>query len=192
MIFDQVSRRGMLRTLALGIAAPSGIVSALPNSNEPFHQSAAEPSERRDAAKFFDAHQYKTIQALCQAIIPPDETSGGAIEAQAPEFIDLLASENQEYQVNLEGGLMWLDGFCKDRYGKTYVDSSSYEQKEILDLLAYRANLKKDPRVSQGIEFFSFLRDLTVDGFYTSEIGIKDLKYTGNGYLTEFRGCPLH
>lgn len=195
MIFEQFSRRGMLRALGLGVAAPSGMVSILHNSVETVHRAAqggaSEASERCHAPKFFDAHQYKTVQALCEAIIPPDEHSGGAIDARAPEFIDLLTSENPEYQIKLGGGLMWLDGICKDRYNNAYVDCSSDEQREILDLLAYRANVKKDPRLSQGVEFFLFLRDLTVDGFYTSQIGITDLKYMGNAYLTEFRVCPL-
>jgi len=46
--------------------------------------------------KFFSAHQYKTLQTLCQTIIPADGDSGGAIEAGAPEFIDLITSENPD------------------------------------------------------------------------------------------------
>ena len=56
--------------------------------------------------KFFSAHAYKTLQSLCNTIIPPDEDSKGAVEAGAPEFIDLLTSENKEYQLTLGGGLM--------------------------------------------------------------------------------------
>jgi hypothetical protein len=57
-------------------------------------------------------------------------------------------------------------------------------------LIAYRANAKADPSLSQGIEFFSFLRNMTADGFFTSKIGIEYLGYIGNTYLTEFKGCP--
>lgn len=42
--------------------------------------------------RFFSAHPYKTLQALCAAIIPAEGQSGGAIEAGVPEFIDLLTS----------------------------------------------------------------------------------------------------
>jgi gluconate 2-dehydrogenase gamma chain len=191
---SEVSRRDLLRALTLSMAAPLGTASAPFNLAKPLPsalQQAAEAPEGSYTPRFFSVYQYKMVQALCEAIIPPDEHSGGAIEAGAPEFIDLLASENQDYQVKLGGGLMWLDGICKDRYRRPYLDCSRDEQKEILDVLAYRANAKKDPRISQGVEFFSFLRDLTVDGFYTSEIGVKDLKYVGNGYLTEFPGCPM-
>jgi hypothetical protein len=140
--------------------------------------------------KYFSDHQYKTLRSLCQAIIPADAKSGGAIEAGAPEFIDLLTSENPEYQLTLAGGMMWLDGASSDRFGKVYVDCSPTEQASMLDLIAFRKNAISDPSLSQGIEFFSLLRNLTADGYFTSEIGIKDLGYIGNTYLKEFPGCP--
>jgi hypothetical protein len=140
--------------------------------------------------KFFSAHSYKTLQALCQSIIPSDEQAKGAIEAGAPEFIDLITSENKQYQVALGGGLMWLDNTCIDRYGKAYLACTQAQQKEILDLIAYRKNAKQDPSLGQGIEFFGFLRKLTADGFFTSEIGIEYLGYIGNTFLKEFPGCP--
>jgi hypothetical protein len=142
------------------------------------------------APKFFPPQQYKTLQALCQAIIPADSDSGGAKEAGAPEFIDLLTSENPRYQLKLGGGLMWLDAECTDRYGKLYLDCLPEQQKEILDLIAYCKNADKNPSLSQGVEFFAFLRELTADGFFTSEIGIKYLGYVGNTYLLTFPGCP--
>ena len=85
---------------------------------------------------------------------------------------------------------MWLDNTCLDRYEKAYLDCTAGQQKEILDLIAYRKNAKKDPRLGQGIKFFSLLRALTADGFFTSEIGIDYLGYIGNTYLQEFPGCP--
>jgi gluconate 2-dehydrogenase gamma chain len=146
--------------------------------------------ERTCAPKFFNEHQYATQRALCQAIIPSDDRSGGAIEAGAPEFIDLLTSENIDYQVKLGGGMLWLDAECHKRFGQTYLKSLPEEQKQILDLIAYRANAAKDHGLSQGVAFFAFLRNLTLDGFYTSKIGIEDLQYIGNDYLNEFPGCP--
>ena len=140
--------------------------------------------------KFFSAHAYKTLQSLCNSIIPTDEEAKGAVDAGAPEFIDLLTSENKDYQIALGGGLMWLDNTCIDRYEKPYLDCTAERQKEILDLIAYRKSAKNDPSLGQGIEFFSFLRKLTADGFFTSEIGIDYLGYIGNTYVLEFPGCP--
>ncbi len=64
------------------------------------------------------------------------------------------------------------------------------QQKEILDLIAFCKNAEKNPEISQGVEFFAFLREITADGFFTSEIGIKYLGYVGNTYVLSFPGCP--
>jgi gluconate 2-dehydrogenase gamma chain len=189
-----ISRRDILKTLGMGAMAGS-VLSTIPAQAAEFahHMISAEKAASPAAAyapKFLRPQQYKTLQALCQTIIPPDADSGGAIEAGAPEFIDLLSSENPEYQLKLGGGLMWLDETCTDRYGKAYLEINPAQQKEILDLIAYRKNALTDPGLSQGIDFFSFLRSMTADAFFTSEIGIKYLGYMGNTYLTEFKGCP--
>jgi hypothetical protein len=187
-----ISRRDVLKSLAMGAAATS-VLRVIPAQAAEYahHMVAAEKAATKVyAPKFFPAHEYKTLQALCQTIIPADSDSGGAIEAGAPEFIDLLTSENTEYQRMLGGGLMWLDGVCSDRYDKAYLDSSPHQQKEILDQIAYRNNAVTAPSISQGVEFFSFLRNMTADGFFTSEIGIKYLGYVGSTFLKEFPGCP--
>lgn len=140
--------------------------------------------------KFFDARSYKTLQALCETILPADADAGGAIEAGAPEFIDLLTSENTEYQSTLGGGLSWLESRCKALYRKAYLECSQQQQKEVLDLIAYRKNARQDESLANAVEFFSLLRNMTADGFFTSKIGIKYLGYKGNTYLVHFPGCP--
>lgn len=187
-----ISRRDVLKTLAAGAAA-SSVLRVIPlHAAEAAHRMIATERAATKAytPKYFAARQYKTLQTLCQAIIPPDADTGGAIEAGAPEFIDLLTSENQQYQLMLGGGLMWLDEICSDRYGKVFVDCSAEQQKEILDKIAYRQNALMDTSLNQGVAFFSFLRNMTADGFFTSEIGIKYLGYIGSAFLKEFPGCP--
>ena len=189
-----ISRRGILKSLTMTAVAGSVLrVIPLQAAEYAHRMVSAEKAAAKTGAytpKFFSAHGYKTLQALCQTIIPPDGETGGAIEAGAPEFIDLITSENKDYQLALGGGLMWLDDTCVDRYGKPYLDCTADQQKEILDLIAYRKNAKQDPSLGPGIEFFALLRKFTADGFFTSEIGIKYLGYMGNKYLMEFPGCP--
>jgi Gluconate 2-dehydrogenase subunit 3 len=67
---------------------------------------------------------------------------------------------------------------------------SPAEQKQILHLIAYRANGETDPSLGPGTSFFSLLRELTADGFFTSKIGVESLGYMGNTYLLEFPACP--
>jgi gluconate 2-dehydrogenase gamma chain len=189
-----ISRRDILKSLSM-TAVTGSVLRVIPlKAAEYAHRMVnAERAAAEDQVytpKFFPAHAYKTLQSLCNSIIPADDDSKGAVEAGAPEFIDLLTSENTEYQVALGGGLMWLDNTCIDRYEKAYLDCTPEQQKEILDLIAYRKNAKHDPALGQGTEFFSFLRKLTADGFFTSEIGINYLGYIGNTYVQEFPGCP--
>ena len=189
-----ISRRDILKSLT-ATAVTGSVLRVIPLEAAEFaHRMIRAEKAAADTQsytpKFFSAHAYKTLQSLCNSIIPPDNDAKGAVEAGAPEFIDLLTSENSDYQLSLGGGLMWLDNTCIDRYGKTYLDCAAEQQKEMLDLIAYRKNAKKDPSLGQGIEFFSFLRKLTADGFFTSEIGIEYLGYIGNAYVQEFPGCP--
>jgi hypothetical protein len=189
-----ISRRNILKTLTLS-AVTGSVLRVIPlEAAEYAHRMVrAEKAAAESQAytpKFFSASAYKTLQALCQAIIPSDEQAKGAMEAGAPEFIDLITSENKDYQVALGGGIMWLDNTCIDRYGQPYLDCTGAEQKEILDLIAFRKNAKQDPSLGQGIEFFSLLRKLTADGYFTSEIGIEYLGYVGNTFVKDFPGCP--
>lgn len=189
-----ISRRDALRSLALGIAGGS-VLQVIPlEAAELAHQAVRKERASAPAGnytpKYFSAKQYETILSLCDAIIPKDERSGGALQAGAPEFIDLLTSENEEFQLALGGGLMWLDNHCIDRYGKVFMESAPEQRKELLDLIAFRKNAKKDPVLSQGVAFFAFLRKMTCDGYYTSKIGIEDLQYMGNVTRSEWPGCP--
>ncbi len=194
MAAKSISRRDLLRSLTIGVTAGS-VLSAIPiEAAEHTHhliakEKAADPAGKY-APKFFPADQYKTLGALCQAIFPADADCGGASEAGAPEFIDLLTSENPEYQLRLGGGILWLDSTCSDRYSGPFRNCTARQQKEILDLIAYRKNADADSGLSQGVEFFSLLRNLTADGFFTSEIGIAYLGYVGNTHVKEFTGCP--
>ncbi len=189
-----ISRRDILRSLTMTAVAGSVLrvipLEAAEYAHRMVRAEKAAADNQAYTPKFFSAHSYKTLQNLCQTIIPADGDAKGAMEAGAPEFIDLITSENEEYQVALGGGIMWLDNTCIDRYGKVYLDCAPEQQKEILDLIAYRKNFKSDPSLGQGIEFFSLLRKFTADGFFTSEIGIEYLGYIGNTFVKEFPGCP--
>ena len=189
-----ISRRDILKSLT-ATAVTGSVLRVIPLEAAEYAHKMVRTEKAAAASnaytpKFFSAHAYKTLQSLCQTIIPSDDETKGAIEAGAPEFIDLLTSENKDYQVSLGGGLMWLDNTCIDRYEKVYLDCTPEQQKEMLDLIAYRKNAKKDPSLGQGIEFFSFLRKFTADGFFTSEIGINYLGYVGNTFVSDFPGCP--
>jgi hypothetical protein len=45
-------------------------------------------------------------------------------------------------------------------------------------------------RIKHGPSFFSSFRDLTASGFWSSKMGVEDLKYVGNTFVAEWKGAP--
>jgi gluconate 2-dehydrogenase gamma chain len=189
---DSLTRRSILKSLTIGAAAGS-VLRVIPLQAAEYAHHLIDDEKTAGPAyapKYFNAQQYKTLQALCETILPADADAGGALEAGAPEFIDLLTSENADYQKTLGGFLKWLDATCTTRYTKPWIDCAPAQQKEILDIVAFRKSADHDESLVEPVESFSFLRNFTSDGFFTSKIGIKYVGYKGNTFLTEFPGCP--
>lgn len=127
---------------------------------------------------FFNDHEQLTLIALGDLIIPKDEVSGSASDAKVIDFIDFIVKDIPEHQVPLRGGLKWLDLQCLNRHGHSFIGSNANQQLEILEEIAYPMKVKPD--MQQGAVFFDRLRNLVATGFYTSQIGIKDIGYVGN------------
>src|SRR3984885_14126749 len=113
-----ISRRDILKSLTL-TAVTGSVLRVIPleaaaHAHRMVQAEKMSAEDQAYAPKFFSAHAYETLQALCQTIIPSDDDAKGAIEAGAPEFIDLITSENQDYKLALGGGMMWLDTTCVD------------------------------------------------------------------------------
>src|SRR5256885_2390255 len=112
-----ITRRDILKPLAIS-AVGASVPQVIPAEAAEFiHQAvrkekAASPAGKY-APKFFSAHQYELLNSLCDTIIPKDDRSGGAVEAGAPEFIDLLTSENPEYQLKLGTIIFGDDGVAE-------------------------------------------------------------------------------
>jgi len=87
----------------------------------------------------------------------------------------------------MRGGLKWLDIQCLSRYQKTFKDASPEQRIDMVDDIAYPNKVK--PGMAQGVAFFNKMRDLTASGFFTSEIGVKDMEYMGNT-PNQWRGVP--
>jgi len=139
--------------------------------------------------KFFTDHEMATITILADIIIPKDDISGSASDAKVPEFIEFIVHDMPQHQVPMKGGLRWLDMQCLTRHEKTFKDCSEQQRIEIVDLIAYPEKAKKSKELTQGVAFFSLMRNLTASGFYTSEIGVKDIGYQGNK-VSQWNGVP--
>ncbi len=187
-----MKRRDSLKALALstfGIVAPlkadpSVQTDLLKEKGDPTDcKNGRTPDEQvRDAKlmadKFFTPHELKTVTILSDIIIPADAVSGSASQAGVPDFIDFMMRDKPENQTPMRGGLRWLDNQCLKTYEKKFVDCSSAQRIEMVDKIAYPEKAKKE--YSQGVSFFNLMRNMTVTGFYTSQIGFKDVGYMGN------------
>ena len=122
---------------------------------------------------------------MTDLVIPPDEHSQGAVAAGAPEFIDFMCSRNREIAAIFTGGLGWLDSEMRRRHGTAFLDAQAGQQTALLDQIAYKEN--ETAGTAPGVLFFTWLRNLTVDAYYTSKAGMDDLGFMGNAAVSEFK-----
>ena len=186
-----MKRRDSIKALALstfGIVAPK----TDPSVQNDILKGKGDPTECKDgrtpeeqvrdaklkADKFFTPQELKTVTILCDIIIPADAVSGSATQAGVPAFIEFMMKDKPENQVPMRGGLRWLDNQCLKSFEKKFVDCSTAQRIEMIDKIAYPELAKKEH--TQGVSFFNLMRNLTVTGFYTSQIGFKDVGYMGN------------
>jgi hypothetical protein len=121
-------------------------------------------------------------------IIPRDERSGNASDAGVPEFMDFTMTDRPNYQKWMRPGLAWIDAQSNTRFGKPFADATESQRSAILNDIAWPA--RAPASMADGVAFFNRFRDLTATGFWSSQIGVKDLKYQGNTFAPDWNGCP--
>jgi gluconate 2-dehydrogenase gamma chain len=174
---SELSRRDLLRVIGTTVLA-AGTVDAAGAQQVHRMTTKARAAAGVYKPKALTAHEYATLERLTDLIVPVENGRPGALAAGAAAWIDMLASGNAELAAIFTGGIGWLDREVTQRAGTTFVSAPASEQIAMLDLIAYRKN--ESPGLGPGIRFFGWVRKMTVDAFYTSEIGIKDLDYQGN------------
>jgi hypothetical protein len=127
---------------------------------------------------FFTEEERKKIDVLVDIIMPKGEDSGSATDAGVPDFIDFMMIDTPSSQTPMRGGLMWLDHYSEDYYGKLFLDLSEKEKLAVVDQIAWPEKAEKE--MDSGVRFFNLLRNLTATGYFTSETGFKYLGYVGN------------
>ena len=136
---------------------------------------------------FFTKEEMVTITILGDIIIPKDEVSGSASDAKVPDFIEFIVKDMPEHQTPMRGGLRWLDMESLKRFEKAFSAITEKQRLEIVDDIAYPNKAKAN--MKQGVAFFNLMRNLTATGFYTAEIGVKDIGYVGNA-PNQWNGVP--
>ncbi|MBV9484022.1 MAG: gluconate 2-dehydrogenase subunit 3 family protein [Acidobacteria bacterium] len=188
MAGQNIERREILRILAIAAG-----VAALPGFTK-WNFACGHPQQMLTVLKpagyqplFFTHQEHASIERLTDIIIPSDETPG-AREAGVAEFVDVMAARDFELQRNFRAGLNWLDAHSKRLYGNGFLVIGADQQTALLQTLAYKEKFR--PGEEPGREFFSLLREYTVMGFYTSEIGLKELDFPGFKFYAESPACP--
>jgi len=172
-----MNRRELL--VRISAAALAGPLSA--EAAQHVHEAAAEAAAATNGTyspKALNAHEYGTLTSLCEMIVP------GASKGGAAEFIDLLSSQNPQMLAIYTGGLAWLDHAMDRQYNATFLAAKPADQKAMLDKISYRRN--STPDLAAGIHFFDWARRMTVDAYYTSAAGIKEIGYMGNKGQSQF------
>src|SRR3954447_8596072 len=207
-----MNRRESLKALTIGTLSTEVLLKACKPKDENAEvtgdkkeeadrpQNEIDRNNKLNAEKFFTDAEMATITVLGDIIIPKDAVSGSASDAKVPEFIEFIVKDQPEHQVPMRGGLRWLDLQCINRYGKAFTDCNQQQQLQMVNDIAYPeiqyeekgSKIKKGkakPGMAPGIAFFSLMRNLTATGFYTSEIGLKDVGYIGN-VPNKWNGVP--
>ena len=184
---DKLTRRDVLRQLALALTAAGAgafnleaarVVHALAG------EARAQPGGYTPQA--LDAHQYGTVARLAELIVPADAGGGDGVDAGAPEFIDLLCSQNERLLAIYAEGLAWIDERMHNDHGRTFIEADASQRTDLLDRLvaAERGDTPRGWR--DGVRFFDWVRRMTVDAYYTSPVGIADIGYRGNRALSAY------
>jgi gluconate 2-dehydrogenase gamma chain len=186
-----LSRRDVVKSFGMvGMAAALEVT--LP-SLERATAAVAELAQQQPTyvPKFYSPREWRTLRMLVDYVIPRDAQSGSATDAKVPEFMDYLLADKdatEGIKTWMRGGLAWLDEESRGRYGKDFTAAADADRRKILDDIAWPD--KAPANLSHGVLFFSRIRDFTASGFYSSQMGWKDLKYMGNVSLPRFDGCP--
>ncbi len=180
-----VSRRVALKSFGAGAAS----VAVLPWLSDEGAQAfaALQRTAPKPALKALTAPQYAALDVLVDAIIPTDERSPGAREARVADYIDLLLSE-----VDAEVRQQWIDGLAAldaEAVSRSGGPVAKLPAAKVDELLAAISVNEREPQTAAE-RFFVMTKRATIQGYYSSEIGIhKDLRYKGNQLLPEFHGC---
>ena len=180
---SDISRRDVLRRLALALTAAGTLDRA---SAQEVHHLAAQGQNSNGpyTPRIFTDHEFRTLERLTDFIIPVENGAPGALAAGCAAWIDTISSENEELTTIYKDGFKWLDSAMQSRGAADFVSATPSDQTTLLDLIAYRRN--QTAEVAPGIQFFSWVRRMTVDAFYTSEIGIRDIDYRGNSPMASY------
>jgi len=183
---SDITRRDAVRRLGLALMA-TGALDRLEAQEVHYLTSVAQATNGGAYTPIsFTVPEFRTLERLTDLIIPVENGRPGALAAGAAAWIDTISSENDKLKEIYKTGFAWINGAMKKRGAADFLTATPAQQTALLDQIAYRRSAAESPELGPGVEFFTWARRMTVDAFYTSEIGIKDIDYRGNSPRASF------
>ncbi|HEV3513885.1 MAG TPA: gluconate 2-dehydrogenase subunit 3 family protein [Candidatus Sulfotelmatobacter sp.] len=185
--------QGIQRREVLRILGTAAAVARFPGFSKwgfacgPVGNAALQVKPATYSPQFFTPAEYASVERLAELIIPSDATPG-AKEAGVAEFIDFMVASDPQAQYPFRTGLAWLNAHAESTLGKRFVDLAAEQQTSLLEPLAYKDRARTGEE--DGREFFKLIREYTVTGFYTSEIGFKELDNPALKFYSASPECP--
>jgi Gluconate 2-dehydrogenase subunit 3 len=196
-----VGRREILQALVTGAGA-SFAVPALA-AEHPLHTLAQDPkkvvaADRKTRTPTYtpallDKHLFETLRTLAEQIVP------GSTKARVPEFIDaLLAVEPAQAQRQLLNGLGAMEGLAIAEHRKPWKSLTAAEQTTLLTKASTaESGLPARGQKAEGAEpptptirdQFEHLKGWISSAYYSSEVGMRELGYTGNQFFEKLPEC---
>ena len=149
----------------------------------------AAPVQEPYKPKFFTEDEFETLSQLTELIIPATDTPG-AIGAGVPAYIDGVVGANREHQKRFREGLAWVDKESKRQFRKRFRKLTEAQQVKLLTPLSEAVD--SHGKLDAGERFFVAVKNMTADGYYTSQIGlVRELGFAGNTVLEKFPWCEI-
>jgi len=170
---DLITRREALAQVALLLG---GAISAptLAGALDAATRRAWTAPPRDWAPRTLDARQLELVAVMAEHIVPQTDTPG-ARAAGVHRFVDTLLSDHYPTpeRDGFLAGLADVDARARSRQGKTFVECAADQQLAMLtemDEAAYPA-AGSDASRAPETRFFRRVKELTLVGYYTSQIG---------------------
>lgn len=177
------------------------------------------PRNRPFTPLFFTRDEFATIRVLVQLVLSGPSPTPGPVSQEVAQWIDLQVMSAEAVRIaaaRLDGrlrvlatacygddridaiekanpetlcrdGLKWLENAAHKSHGKNFLTLPAEQQVVILTAVSDQRTDKREQNA--GTQFFAYLKTQTVRGFYTSQVGLKELDFKGNAFYARSPGC---
>jgi len=163
-------REALARLLAITGTVAIGAELFLTGCHAPSAKKRTEPVSAADQAK---------LDEIAETIIPTTDTPGAkAAHVGAFMIATATACYDDPAYASFRAGIDDIDKASHKHHGKTFMESSAAERTALLNELDREQRKQTREKSSDAPHYFRLMKELTLMGYFTSEIGCtKALRY---------------